>query len=165
MQVGRAQTQPSMPPDYRGVMTRVDGVYVTPIAGAPFRATVEITSKQLLANQTEAVRTTVNHIARDSAGRIYNERRALVAPPLQNDPALLSSHIFDPQTRLNTYLDPKTHLAHQTILPAGEQTVQGAPKLGQHDGGQLSSQVDLGTQTLYATVLQGTRRPGQCRPQ
>ncbi len=38
------------PPDYRGVSTQVPGVFVTPVPGAPFSATVEILSKEQLPN-------------------------------------------------------------------------------------------------------------------
>jgi hypothetical protein len=61
---------PHMPPDYRGVQIFVPGIFLTPIPNAPFSASVEIISHQKLPDGTENVRTTTNHIALDSAGRI-----------------------------------------------------------------------------------------------
>jgi len=103
-------------PLYRGTSTHVDGIFVTPVAGKPFSATVLITSEQQLADGTTNNKTTVNIIGRDSRGRIHNERRALVPPSFTGTPRLLEMHIFDPQTRLNTYYDPATRIARQQIL-------------------------------------------------
>ncbi len=152
-----------MPPDYRGVTEWVGGIFVTPVPGAPFTATVNIVSKKILPDGESGVQTTLEHIARDSSGRIYNERRAMVAAPLQGDPMLLSGHIYDPATRLSTFLNPFTHLARQqTIEPrtpaAGAPPNQSSPALGRHDGGQLTTVTDLGEQTIGSTQLQGTRK-------
>src|SRR5271168_3492255 len=99
-----AQAQPptrQMPPDYAGPQTHIPGVFVTPVPNAPFTADVDIISHQKLPDGTENVRTTTNHIARDSSGRIYNERRALVPTSFKGEPRLLSAHIFNPADRLN----------------------------------------------------------------
>ncbi len=105
-----------MPPDYRGVQTVVPGIFVTPIPNAPFTATVDILSHEKLPNGTENVRTTSAQIARDSSGRIYNERRQLVPLTFKGQPMLLSAHIFDPATRLNIFLTPQTRIAREAIL-------------------------------------------------
>jgi hypothetical protein len=116
--IAQAPNQQRMPPDYRGVQTRVPGIFVTPIPNAPFTATVEILSHEKLPNGTENVRTTSAQIARDSSGRIYNELRMLVPVTFKGQPALISAHIFDPATRLNIFLDPRTRIARESILPA-----------------------------------------------
>jgi hypothetical protein len=146
-----------MPPDYRGVRIRVPGVYITPVPNAPFSATVEIVSKQTLPDGSSDIRTTVTHIARDFAGRIYNERRALVSVHFKGDPALLSSHIYNPNTHLSTFLDPETHLARQSIFER-EPVPPQPPTFGPHSGAVLSQLQDLGEQTVGDTVLKGTRK-------
>src|ERR1700733_2090140 len=113
---GQAAGSARMPPDYGGVNVRIAGVFVTPVPNAPFSATVDIVSKQKLRDGSWNVRTTVAHIARDSAGRIYNERRALVSAAFRGEPTLLSAHIYDPTTHLNTFLDPFSHLARQSVF-------------------------------------------------
>lgn len=113
----QAPNQQRMPPDYRGVQTRVPGIFVTPIPNAPFTATVEILSHEKLPNGTENVRTTSAQVARDSSGRIYNELRMLVPASFKGQPMLLSAHIFDPATRLNIFFDPRTRIARESILP------------------------------------------------
>jgi hypothetical protein len=112
----QAPNQQRMPPDYRGVQTVIPGIFVTPIPNAPFTATVDILSHEKLPNGTENVRTTSAWIARDSSGRIYNERRQLVPLNFKGQPMLLSAHIFDPATRLSIFLDPRTRIAREQIL-------------------------------------------------
>ena len=104
------------PPDYPGVRTIIPGVFITPVAGAPFSGTVEILSKQSMPDGTVYTRRTINHIARNSSGVIYNERRKLVPPSFQGEPPILTSHIYDPQTRLSTFLSPETLVARQMVL-------------------------------------------------
>jgi hypothetical protein len=147
-----------MPPDYRGVSVRIPGVFVTPVPNAPFSATVEIVSKQKLEDGSFNIRTTVDHIARDAAGRIYNERRQLVSASYKGEPILLSAHIYDPATRLNTFLDPFSHLARQSVLPRPTPTTAPVPVLGPHAGAVLTTQQDLGEQTVGTTVLRGTKK-------
>jgi hypothetical protein len=105
------------PPDYKGVQTHIPGVFVTPVAGAPFSGTVEILSRQSMPDGSIYTRRTINHIARNSAGVIYNERRKLVPPEFQGEPIILSWHIYDPQTRQSTFLVPQTRIAHRWYFP------------------------------------------------
>jgi len=109
------------PPLYKGVSVHVDGVYVTPVPSLPLTAVVEIESTLIFADGSTVVKKTVNNIARDFQRRIYNERRQLVSPSFNGTPKLLSFHIFDPVTRLNTFLDPATHIARQTTRSEAKQ--------------------------------------------
>ena len=96
----QAQQSPALhPPDYPGVRTFIPGVFVTPVPGAPFSGTVEIVSRQSMPDGSLYVRRTTNHIARNSLGIIYNERRRLEPPGFQGEPPILSSHTYDPHTR------------------------------------------------------------------
>jgi hypothetical protein len=155
---GQAAGSARMPPDYGGVNVRIAGVFVTPVPNAPFSATVDIVSKQKLPDGSLNVRTTVAHIARDSAGRIYNERRALVSAAFRGEPTLLSAHIYDPTTHLNTFLDPFSHLARQSVFVQARQTAAIDPTLGPHAGGMLTKQEELGEQTIGNTLLRGIKK-------
>jgi len=148
----------TMPPDYRGVQTRIQGVYVTPIPNAPFSAKVDIYSSEILPNGQTEVRTTVNHIARDSSGRIHNERRRLVPPSFEGDPALLETHLYDPATRLNIFMNPYTHVARETVLRSPVPTVAPVPLRTAANPGSSVAEDVLGTQTLNALTVQGTRK-------
>jgi hypothetical protein len=90
---------------------------VTPVAGAPFSATVLIRSEQTMPDGTTVTKTTINLVGRDSRGRIHNERRALVPDSYHGTPRLIEVHIFDLQTRMNTFYDPVTRIARQRALP------------------------------------------------
>jgi hypothetical protein len=103
------------PPPYRGVQSHVDGVFVTPVPNAPLTAVVEVKSTQVLDDGSSVTKKTFNNIARDSQGRIYNERRALVPDTFDGTPQIISMHIYDPTTKLNTFLEVETHLARQSV--------------------------------------------------
>ena len=145
------------PPDYRGVSTLVAGVFVTPVPNAPFSGTVEVLSKQPLDDGGVYVRRTVNHIARNSAGVIYNERRQLVPPTHVGEPALLSAHIYDPQIRLNIFYNPSTHIARQSVRPEPLRAPAGAVPQNTATN-PLVKEEDLGLQTIAGLALHGTRK-------
>jgi len=85
------------PPPYGGVTAFVDGIFVTPVPGAPLTALVAVESTQVLADGSALSKKSIANIARDSQGRIYNERRQLVSPSFNGQPPILSFHIFDPE--------------------------------------------------------------------
>jgi hypothetical protein len=91
---------------------------------------VQLESKQTLPDGTTEVKKTINNIARDLQGRIYNERRKWMSPSVSGAPLLLSAHIYDPVTGLNTFLDPATRIARQTARFTREvgQEVVAAPQ-------------------------------------
>jgi hypothetical protein len=139
------------PRPYRGVEQQVDGVFVTPVSGAPFSAVVEIESTLSLQDGTTVAKKTINNIARDSSGRIYNERRRMMPSSFTGTPQLLRFHIYDPSTRQNTFLDPFTHLAHQSIFTGPDSTsgpVKGVPGIEVED---------LGTNVMENILVQGKR--------
>jgi hypothetical protein len=138
-----AQDSAVNPPPYRGANLSIGGVFVTPVPGAPFSAVVKIESTQTLADGTVDVRKTINDIARDSQGRIYNERRVLMPASFTGTPPLESAHIFDPQTRVSTSLNPYTHLARQQTIPERRR-----PELKGED---------LGTEVMENVTAHGNR--------
>ena len=114
------QETASTPPPYRGVEQHIAGVFVTPVPNVPFTATVEVESSQVLPDGSTEQKKTFNNIARDSAGRIYNERRTLVPSSFNGTPRIVSMHLYDPQNRLSTFMDPSTHIARESVLPKPE---------------------------------------------
>jgi hypothetical protein len=156
-------TTTQAPPMYRGVQTHVDGVFVTPVPNEPLTAVAEVESTQTLDDGTPVSKKTFNNIARDSQGRIYNERRSMVPATSNATPELMSFHVFDPTTRLNTFLDPETHLARQSFFPerATTQPVSRAPGPSTVVAVRKQSGVeeqDLGTQSMEGVVVRGTRK-------
>jgi hypothetical protein len=131
-----------------------------PIPNAPFTGTVQILSKEILPDGSTYTRRTVNHIARNSSGIIHNERCKLETEVFKGDPTILSIHIYDPQTRLNTFLEPETHIARQSVLASKPHPpASGVPPTA--DEVQRSQGItvqDLGTTTIAGLPLHGTRK-------
>jgi len=155
-----AQQAAPHPPDYPGVRTFIPGVFVTPVPGAPFSGTVEVLSKQLLPDGTTYTRRTVNHIARNSAGVIHNERRMLEPPGFQGEAPVLHWHIFDPQTRVSTFLTPATLIAREAVLPAPPRAPENTtPETAIAIANAQNLAVkNLGTESIAGLVLHGTRK-------
>jgi len=143
-EVAGAQNVREQPPLYPGAFTQIPGVFVTPVAGAPFTATVMIVSKQPTADGSVETRMTQVLIARDSRGRIRNERHALVPEGFHGMPPLLGVHIFDPATRISYMYNPATMIARQQLVP---------PPPSQHAD---PNSVDLGYQTLNGLQAKGS---------
>lgn len=133
------------PPLYRGPVTMVQGVFVTPIAGVPFSAVEIIESKQIATDGSVTTRRAQNLIARDSRGRIRNETHAWIPEGWQGPTPLLSAHIFDPQTRISYLLNPITLIARKRLVPPPQP--QNNPPGAE----------DLGYQILNGMQAKGTR--------
>lgn len=148
------------PPPYRGVQSHVDGVFVTPVPNVPLTAVAEVQSVQVLDDGSSVSRKTFNNIARDSQGRIYNERRALVPESNNDTPELISFHIYDPTTQLNTFLEVDTHLARQAVrletAPALALAQSWASVVPVNRPGYQEQ--DLGTESMENTVVHGVRK-------
>ena len=149
--------QNAMPRDYMGPQTYIPGIFVTPVPNAPFTAKVDIISHQILPDGTETIKTTVNHIARLSSGTIYNERRQFVPTTFKGEPALLSTHIYDPSTRLSVFLNPFTHLAHEMVLKQPPAAPAHAVPDRQPNT-EFYKEEQLGTQYIGTVQLQGIRK-------
>jgi hypothetical protein len=130
------------------------GVFVTPVPGAPFSAEVEQDMAQVLKDGSVFHRKTAALIARDSQGRIRNESHEVLPASSTRKPTILSVHIYDPQTRLNTFLNPYTHIARQRVLPNPPSTEP--PANGWvHVVSSLSSIPNLKVQDLGPSVIDG----------
>ena len=130
------------------------GVFVTPIPGAPFYAEAEQDMVQVLKDGSPFHRKTAALIARDSQGCIRNERHEVLPASATRKPVILSVHFYDPQTRLNTFLNPLTHIATQRILPNPPSTEP--PANGWvHVVSALSSIPNLKVEDLGASVIDG----------
>ena len=62
------------PPQYHGMWTHVDGVFVTPVPNEPLTAVAELTSTQTLGDGNHIHQTTTAHMVRDSEGRTRREQ-------------------------------------------------------------------------------------------
>ena len=151
---GAAQTTATVPPVYKGVQTRVGGVFVTPIPNIPMTATVDISSTRILPDGSAEMRKTENHIARDSQGRIYNEMRRMVGVAYKGVPPLTSSHVYDPTSRTSVYWSPFSNVAQSTVLDPRrmrERKPFTMPEPG-------ATETDLGESAMGGVSAHGLRR-------
>jgi hypothetical protein len=81
-----------------------------PNPGAPFTATVEFETTQVLSDRTVIIHKSTSYVARDSKGRTRIELR--VESPT-GETETLQVILYDPQTRVRTTLSPKTNTAAQ----------------------------------------------------
>ena len=143
--------------DQQAAVPRIAGVFVNPVPDAPFSGTVEIISKQKLADGSVYVLKTINYIARDSHGRTRNETRKLVSASYEQEPPIISVHIYDPVSSLDSRLDPDTLIAKQTMhAPVPDAKSIPVPNAGTPDS--AVKREDLGTRMFEQMTLHGTRQ-------
>ncbi len=130
------------------------GVFVTPVSGAPFSAEVEQDVAQVLKDGSVFHRKTAALIARDSQGRIRNESHEVLPASSTQKPVILSIHIYDPETRLNTFLNPYTHIARQRTLPTPPSTEPPA-NWWLREVGARSTNPNLQAQDLGPSAIDG----------
>jgi hypothetical protein len=131
------------------------GVFVTPIPNAPLLAVVNTESSQLLKDGTSLNQKTLSAIARDRQGRIFNERRALIPASETATPPILSIHIYDPQTRTSTFIDPQRQVAWQSTL---NRPPAAAPPLATSSAANsYIKKENLGTRTMEGIEVHGVR--------
>lgn len=138
-----------------------EGIFVTPVSGQPFSATVTIEVKRELRDGSFWQRVATSLIARDSQGQIHNEAHAFVPLGLDRKSTLMSVHIYDPRTRLSTFLNPNTHIARQSTLAREPATAPPANWAQMDQRFRPSTNVqleDLGTQTMEGFYVHGYRR-------
>jgi hypothetical protein len=138
------------------------GIFVTPVADAPFSAHVEEEMSRPLNDGTMFQRKSAALIARDSRGRIHNERHQLLPLTSSKQPPLLLIHIYDPETRLNAYVNPHTRTAHESILTSPPRTAPPSDwaQQGSANAASLSDVrlADLGTSVMEGIDVHGYRR-------
>jgi hypothetical protein len=138
-------------PPRNGLEDSVQGVFIAPVEGAPFSATVEIRNNFRYADGTIVPFVTINEIARDNEGRIHNELRKEMPESFTGIPEIVEVHIFDPLTGLNTYYDPQTRIASQRVMSRPPNDLN-ARLLAVHK----PQSKDLGTTMLNGIECRGT---------
>jgi hypothetical protein len=142
-------------------MGQTRGVFVTPIPDAPLLAVVNTQRSQILKDGTTLNQKTLSAIARDGHGRIFNERRTLIPATETATPPILTIHIYDPQTRMNTFIDPQNRLAWQSTLnrppSALPPEVGSIPLAGTTPASPYVKEEDLGTRRMEGVDVHGIR--------
>ena len=131
------------------------GVFVTPIPDAPLLAVVNTQSSRILQDGTTSNQKTLSAIARDRQGRIFNERRPLIPAAETATPPILSIHIYDPQTRTSTVIDPQQRVAWQGTLNRPPSAVP--PLAASSAASPYVKEEDLGNRKMEGVEVHGIR--------
>jgi hypothetical protein len=81
-------------------------IFVTPVPNLPFSGVVNVERSVVLSNGSVVDFKTIREIGRDSRGRIHNESRTQVPASSTDTPKVLNIHLYDPQTRVSTMINP-----------------------------------------------------------
>jgi hypothetical protein len=137
-------------------------IFVTPIANVPFSAVVEVEHSGIRPDGSSFSFTSMRQIGRDIQGRIHNELRSGIPITSTDTPELLRVHLYDPQTRINTWFDPHARVfwsqnSNQppaTVPPApryASSATQGLPQ------NEFTRQEDLGIREMKGISAHGIR--------
>lgn len=137
-------------------------IFVTPVANAPFSGVVYVARSVVRPDGSRMAFKTVRIIARDSQGRIHNEARELLPSSSTKQPEVTRILLYDPQTRISTWLLPQKRtfwtrtVNHppSTVPPAFIAATTGS-SLPRND---FAREEDLGTHEMEGLVVHGVRQ-------
>jgi len=134
----------------------ITSIYISPLANAPFQATVTAEwTKHLPDGSTTVVR---NHrlVVRDGKGRIYQERRTLVPDGSPQKSVIFRIEISDPAAHTKYFCDPSLSECDLRSYDAPvTEPVAPAGQLG--NSGRYLSRASLGTKEMEGVEVTGTR--------
>lgn len=136
-------------------------IFVTPIANAPFTAVVNVQRTRIQSDGTVLNLKSIRVISRNGQGVIYNEARPLLPATSSATPPVTSIHVYDPQTRANTFLDPQNKTAWRGTVEHPPSTVPpglyATPSSTSLPASQFSKEEDLGTKMMEGVIAHGVR--------
>ena len=165
--IARAQT-PSQAiahaPD-GGTFERIQSITILPLTGAPFSATVTTEWTKILADGSPATVKNRRTVARDSSGRIFEERRAF-SPNGDVQPTRISNLQYSDPNRheyYNCIPEQKTcyvskyPLLPMTAMPAGMGGLEACGCASPNRGGVTITHEALGQKTIDDVDVTGSR--------
>jgi TonB family protein len=146
-----------------GTFERINSILIPPIANAPFSATVTAEWTKVLEDGSTI--TLQNHrvVVRDSAGRIYQERRQLVPTDSQQQPDLQRIEISDPSAHTKYFCRVATHVCELTDY-IGPPAASAEPLGVQEDSAGTLLREDLGKNIVGGLDAIGTRETRTVNP-
>jgi hypothetical protein len=133
-------------------------VFVTPIPNAPFNGVINVARSVVQTDGSIASLKTIRNIHRDSLGRIYNEARALLPVSSTDTPQVVRVHLYDPQTRMSTVLDPQQRTFWTTTVSRPPETVPPTLRTGSSVfQNEFTREEDLGVREMAGVTVRGFR--------
>lgn len=136
--------------------SRIVSIYIPPMTNAPFSATVSTEWRRQTSDGATIELKNHRLVARDSAGRIFEERRRFV-PADSNTPSLIFQTEYSDPARHTKYVcfpDSKVCDLFSYSAPLSQPTVPAGP-IG--DGRRYLSRADLGKSDVSGIETIGTR--------
>jgi hypothetical protein len=146
-----------------GTSYRVDGVDLLPLPGMPLTGKSSIQWTRTLEDGSIITTHLEANLARDSAGRMYRERRSFVPAKSDQQPRLTAIMLFDPAARTRTECTVATKTCVVTSYHPARQF--GPQPTGTFANGTRSlSREDLGQNSIDGMSVTGTREATVINP-
>ena len=159
---GRAQSPAVVPrPPDGGNRETLVSILIPSLQDAPFTATVNTEVVRQLADGSNIRLENHRAIARDKAGRIFQERRLLVPADGRQQSVVTQTEISDPVAHTLYVCVPREHVCQLEQFTAPEFAPPAAVAPAGKDGGPSNlTREDLGKQTMGELEVTGTMESG-----
>jgi hypothetical protein len=147
--------QPQHAPD-GGTLEMISGIVIPTWPNAPFTATVNTTWIRQLPDGSSIAWKNHRTIARDAAGRIFQERRMFVPESGSDEPALRQIEISDPVAREFYLCKSLERTCRLEQFSRAETANMVSPGIGRKQAGSQGME-DLGKQSIGGLEAVGTR--------
>jgi hypothetical protein len=156
--IAQAPPRPQRPPD-GGTREVLVSILIPSLANAPFTATVNTESVRQLADGTTITLKNHRAIARDKAGRIFQERRLLVPDDGKHESVVTQIEISDPVAHKLYICVPQERVCQLEQFSAPDFAPPPATGTAVNQPGG-SSREDLGKQSIGGLEVAGTLETG-----
>ncbi len=137
-------------------------IFVTPVANAPFSATVNIERTIIRKDGSVIEIKNLREIGRDRQGRIHNEARAAVPATSTETPQLVRIHLYDPQTRVSSEIYPRKKTFWTEVMNHPPSTEPPSIRFSAPDGqapqNDFVKEEDLGMREIDGVSAHGIRQ-------
>jgi len=144
-----------------GTREMLTSIAVPPLPNAPFSATVQTEWTKYLADGTTQFTQNHRHIARDSVGRVFQERTTFGPQGSPIASQVWRTELAEPSTRTVAYCDSGTHVCELRRYVGPPATTPPAGSLANRPGFVSEK---LGSQILNGLDLIGTRETQTINP-
>ena len=143
-------------------LAQAPGIFVTPVPNTQFSAVVQVRRSIVAHDGSIAEVKSIREIARDSRGRVHNEVRESLPLGSVKTPQVLNVHLYDPQTRISTSVDPRTQTFWQETIRHPPSTVPptiryASPASSGLPPNEFTKEEDLGIQEVDGVPAHGLR--------
>jgi TonB family protein len=142
---------------------QIVSILIPPILHAPFSSTVTAEWTKVLEDGSTLTVQNRRAVVRDSAGRIYQERRRLVPKDSQQEPGLLRVEISDPSAHTKYFCRIATHICALEDY-TGPEPGSAQPIGVQEDSSGTLMREDLGKNIVSGLDAIGTRETHTLNP-